>query len=131
MAIAIFAFKDVLMASGSLETLPATVSAIPLPPIIIFSLTAAFIPMIIGHAWPATAIVLPLMIVAIPDFAPSYVAVITLSAYLGNQLTPIHLCLPITSEYFGANMQKVIMQMLPVYAIIYAVILLCYGFVFV
>ena len=131
MIVTVLAFKDILAASGSLDTLPATISGLPLPPIIIFSLMVMSIAMITGIVSSSTAIVLPLMIVAIPNFTPSMVAIVHISSWIGAQLTPTHVCLPITAEYFQANLRKVLVQMLPIYAVVYAVALLYYGFLFV
>ena len=131
MTVTVLALKDILAASGSLDNLSETISILPVPPIVVFSLAALLVALIAGGPFSSTALTLPLMMAAIPEFTPSMVALITLSAYIGSMLTPTHLCFPITADYFGSNMQKVIIQMLPVYAVIYATALLFYGFLFV
>ena len=88
-----------------------------------------FITMIVGIPYSVTAIVLPLAMAAIPDFSVPMAAFMHISAYIGAQLTPTHLCISITTEYFGANLQKVLLKSLPVYTAIYVIAMIAYGFI--
>lgn len=121
-------FKDLILASGAVENLPMLIGRLPIPPVLVFSLISVMISLITGIPYSATAIVMPLVITAIPDFSLGTVAFLHLSAYLGAQVTPTHLCISITAEYFNANLQKVLLQMLPVYLAIYLLSALVYAF---
>ena len=125
---AVMVFKDLIQASGAVETLPELVSQLPIPPVLIFSLLCVFIGMLTGLAYSATGIVTPLLMTAIPDFTLGTIAFIHLSSYIGVQITPTHLCVSITSEYFGANLQKVLLQSLPIYFVLYLIAAVVYGF---
>lgn len=130
MAYVVMIFKDVLLGSGAVEALPDIISRLPVPPAVVFSLMTFFIGMITGITFSATAITMPLMMSALPSYGIAQVALIHLSAYVGCQLTPTHLCISISAEYFKANLQKVILGYLPLYLILYAINLLTYGWLF-
>lgn len=130
MVVTTMIFKDVLLACGAVDDLAAQIALLPTPPIVIFSLMSFFISMITGMPLSSNAIVLPLALVSLGELSPCATALIHLSAYLGAQLTPTHLCLTITVDYFHANLQKVLVQCLPVYLVIYLFSLLFYGFLF-
>lgn len=50
-----------------------------------------------------------------PEIVPSYIMLAYLSGYLGMMLSPTHLCLILTNEYFHSNLLKVYRQLaLPV-----------------
>ncbi|MBQ6537131.1 MAG: DUF401 family protein [Firmicutes bacterium] len=129
MAYVVMIFKDVLLSSGAVEALPDIISRLPVPPAIVFSLMTLFIGLITGITFSATAITMPLMMSALPSYGIAQVALIHLSAYVACQLTPTHLCISISSEYFKANLQKMILGYLPLYLILYAVNLLVFGWI--
>lgn len=127
MAYVVMIFKDVLLSSGAVEALPDIISKLPISPLLVFSLMTLFIGMITGITFSATAITMPLLMTALPSYGIAQVALIHLSAYIGCQLTPTHLCISISAEYFKANLQRVILGYAPYYLILYAVNLLVFG----
>ncbi|MBR5430449.1 MAG: DUF401 family protein [Firmicutes bacterium] len=127
MAYVVMIFKDVLLGSGAVDALPDIISRLPISPLLVFSLMTVFIGMITGITFSATAITMPLLMTALPGYGIAQVALIHLSAYVGCQLTPTHLCISISSEYFNANLQRVILGYLPLYLILYLANLLIYG----
>lgn len=129
MALSVMVFKDVLLSSGAVDALPGIISRLPVPPIVVFSLMSLFIAMITGMIFSTTAITMPLTMAAIPGYTAAAVALIHMSAYIGCQLTPTHLCIPISSDYFKANMQRMVLGYAPCYLALYAVCLAVFGFV--
>ncbi len=130
MAMSVMVFKDVLLSSGAVDALPGIISRLPVPPIVVFSLMSLFIAMITGMIFSTTAITMPLTMAAIPGYTAAAVALIHMSAFIGCQLTPTHLCIPISSDYFKANMQKMVLGYSPCYLILYAICLVVFGFIF-
>lgn len=128
MSAAVMVFKDMLMLSGAVDRLPEQIAVLPLPPVVLFSLMTMFISMIVGITYASTAIVMPLLMVSMPGLSVVTVAFMHISAYIGAQLTPTHLCVSITTEYFGANLQKVLLKSLPVYLVLYVIAMIFYGF---
>ena len=129
MAYAVMIFKDVLLVSGAVDALPDIIARLPVPPVVVFSLMTLFIGMITGITFSAAAITMPLLMTAMPGYGIAQVALIHLSAYVGCQLTPTHLCISISAEYFNANLQRVILGYLPCYVVLYLVNLLVFGFI--
>ena len=128
MVIAVLAFKDILYASGAVDHLPSIIAQLPIPAYLVFSLSILIVAIITGMTMPAISLILPLALVAMPDadILP-LVVLLNISAYVGAQITPMHLCITITAAYFKANLQKVLLTSMPMYAIIYLAVLLFYN----
>lgn len=119
MVIAVLIFKDMLLISNAVANLPDILARLPLPAIFIFSILAFFIALLVGMPMPATAIVLPLLMASGITLSLGVVGFIHLSGYVGAQLTPTHMCVSITNEYFHGDIRRVLLQSLPLYLIIY------------
>ena len=122
----IMIFKDLLTVSGALETLPAAVSKLPLPPLFIYSLICIFIGMITGVTISSTGIVIPLLMATIPDFTPAMLCFLHMSGYIGAQITPTHSCVTLSADYFQAPLGRTILRSLPLYVGVYAMGCLLY-----
>lgn len=125
--VAIMGFKDILSASGAVERLPELISALPIPSMLVFSLMAFLVSMLTGLPLGTTAIVMPLAIAAAPDYTIFNICLLHLSSYLGAQITPMHMCITITAEYFQADLQKVLLASAAIYLPIYALVIASYG----
>jgi len=124
----VMGFKDMLTASGAVERLPELIAALPVPPVLVFSLMSFFLSLLTGVPVSATAIVMPLAIAALPAYTVPVICLLHLSAYLGAQLTPMHMCITITAEYFQANLQKVLLLSALTYVPIYLLTIAVYGY---
>jgi integral membrane protein (TIGR00529 family) len=98
--------KRVLEDAGAVQAIPAALSGIGLPPLLV----AFFVPHITGllTGTPPAAIALSIPLVAplmnSPQFHLATGAVwMFVGAFSGIMLSPLHLCLALTREYFGAN----------------------------
>ncbi len=128
---AVLCFKDILSASGAVENLPQLISGLPISAQLVFSLMAFFISLLTGLPVSAIAIVMPLLIAALPAANVPLICLIHLSAYLGAQLTPTHMCISITVEYFQANLQKVLLLSALTYIPLYLLTVLVYGYLLI
>ena len=121
MVVIVLVFKDLLTVSGAVANLPEIIARLPIPPTFVFSLLAFFIALLVGMPMPATVIVLPLLMASGVPWSLGVVGFVHLSGYIGAQLTPTHMCVSITNEYFQGDIQRVLVGSLPLYLIIYAV----------
>lgn len=100
----IMLFKDVLSATGVISTLPALFSKLPLPEFLIFSLVF-FVGTVIGGSQAIAVIGIPLVFTAIPDAGLPMFILLTGTAFAANQITPTHVCLPVTAEYLKSILE--------------------------
>ena len=61
-----------------------------------------------------------------PEIVPSFIFLAYLSGFLGIILSPTHLCLVLTNEYFGSNLLRVYRKMVLPLAILFVLGLLLY-----
>lgn len=126
MVFSVMIFKDVLNASGAIESLPQVLAALPIPTYLIFVFLCFLIGILTGMMMPAVAIGLPLAMAAIPGWGLPLVMLIFMSAYFGSMVTPMHLCITITANYYKANIATVLLRSLPVYTMVFIVSWLAY-----
>jgi hypothetical protein len=119
-------FKRVLEDAGAVQAIPAALSGIGLPPLLV----AFFVPHITGllTGTPPAAVALSIPLVA-PLMSSSQFDLATSSvwmfagAFSGIMLSPLHLCLALTREYFGANWGPLYRSIAPATALVVAVAL--------
>lgn len=121
MVVVVMAFKDILHACGALEILPAAIAALPIPGFLIFALLAFLTGLMTGMAVAPVGITLPLALAGLSGDPLPIVVLVVVSSHVGNQLTPMHLCITLTAEHFKANLRKVILRSLPTYLTIWCV----------
>jgi integral membrane protein (TIGR00529 family) len=120
-------FKRVLEDAGAAQAIPAALSGLGLPPLVV----AFFVPHITGLLTgtpPATIalsipLVAPLMSTHGLDLTAGAVWMFA-GAFSGILLSPLHLCLALTREYFGANWGPLYRHIAPSTALVIAVALI-------
>ncbi|MCR4962669.1 MAG: DUF401 family protein [Firmicutes bacterium] len=128
MVFTVLAFKDILYACGAVSNMPEIIANLPIPAYWVFSLTSLITAVITGMELPAISLAMPLAMAAMPEAAVLPLAgLMVASAYVGAQITPMHLCITISAHHFKANVQKAILKSMPVYVAVYAVALLLYN----
>lgn len=118
----ILLFKDVLNATGVMNTLPALFAGLPLPDILIFAMVF-FVGTILSGSQAIAALGIPLAIMAIPDFGLAHFVLLMGMAYAAHEITPTHVCVVIATEYFNVNFGALVRKGLPVIAAFCAVLL--------
>ena len=68
----------------------------------------------------------PLLMHLMPDFPIGAVSLAFASGFIGVLLSPVHVCLVLTREYFGADMWGIYRKMLPACAILFVVAVIEY-----
>lgn len=120
-------FKDVLSATGVISTLPELFSKLPLPEFLIFSLIF-FFGTVIGGNQAIAVIGIPLVFAAIPNAGlPLFILLIGV-AFAANQITPTHVCLAITAEYFNISFGALVKKSIPVVIAFCAILVVYYFF---
>lgn len=100
MVVGVLVFKDLLAASGAVETIPALVAGGGVPPIAV----AFVLPFVVGFvtaletAFVGLTFPLLLAIAGKPDL--SLLAFAYAAGFTGVMLSPLHLCMVFTREYF-------------------------------
>ena len=119
-------FKRVMEDAGAVEAIPAALNGLGLPPLLV----AFFVPHLIGllTGTPPAAIALSIPLVAPVMEASTFDPVaggvwVFAGAFSGILMSPLHLCLALTREYFGANWGRLYRFIVPATALIIAVAL--------
>ncbi len=126
MVLFVLAFKDILSYSGAVESLPTLVASWPIPPYLVFCILCTFITLITGMMLPMVAIGLPLAFSAIPNGGILLMMLLLLAGYAGNMITPMHICTNIVSQYFHADLRKVLVMSIPPYSLVLVLGIIAY-----
>lgn len=104
----IMVFKQTLVDTRAVDGLPSLLAQLPVPEFLVFGLVSFLVGMFTGLAVAFIGITFPI-IIATGNQINLHLAVFTyVAGFAGVMLTPMHLCLALTVEYFMADLQKVI-----------------------
>ena len=110
--IAIMAFKELLELSGAVNAMSEFFSSLPLPTFLIFVLIFFFGGIVSGSA-AMIALCLPVAMGAIPGAPVHILALVMGTIYCSAQLSPTHICLSLTADYFGISLGRLFKGTLP------------------
>ncbi|HWP80191.1 MAG TPA: DUF401 family protein [Candidatus Acidoferrum sp.] len=110
-------FSSVLGAAGVMERLPATFESLPIPAWLTFALLF-FFGSIVGGVDAIVVMVLPLAFATVPNAGAPLLMLLMTFGHMAMQLTPIHICLTLASEFFGTTLQSLMARTLPVAAVV-------------
>lgn len=108
-------FKDIVMETGIITTLPTTLSALPIPTYLTFFIIF-FCGTIISGQQSINVVGLPLAFATIPDAGVPLLVFLMATGYAAMQMSPTHICLAVITEYFRINMGGLIKKTIPVIA---------------
>ncbi|MBD3347572.1 MAG: DUF401 family protein [Candidatus Eisenbacteria bacterium] len=123
LVLGVAAYKYLLEAAGVIEAVPEFFFRMNMPEAVVI----AAVPMIVGLI---TGVTLAYIGVSFPLLVPlfgedpvnmEFMMLAFVSGFVGCLLSPVHLCLVLTREYFHANLGRVYRSLLPAAAIIMAV----------
>lgn len=124
----VFVFKEMLMASGAVDGLSAFMQDLGVPVIAV----VVALPMFVGIATGLNASVVAASFPIIAGLMAAegvqgvdlqYVAVAFASGASGTMLSPVHLCLILTAEYFGVDLYRMIKAMIAPQSVVLGVAL--------
>ena len=121
---AVMIFKEFLTASGAINALPDFFALLPIPTFLVFVLIFLFGTIVSG----STAIIvlcLPIAMASVPAAGLPLLVLLMGVIYAASQMSPTHICLALTAEYFGISLGTLIRKSIPpimttfVFAILY------------
>ncbi len=119
----VLVLKEFVAYTGILETLPDMLSALPIPAYMVFALLFFAGTMVSGTSG-IIALGTPLAFAAIDGGMPLMVLLMCM-CHAASQISPIHVCLTIASEYYKISLGELIRKTVPA-ALIFAVLMVGY-----
>lgn len=118
----VFLFKNMLEASSALAHLPALATGfLPVKMLVVF-LAPFLVGFLTGVNTAYAGIAFPIILpwVGTGPSVLTWIMFAYASGFVGVLLSPVHLCLCLTKEYYGAEFPKVYRYLLPAVAVIFA-----------
>jgi hypothetical protein len=117
----VMVFKHVMEDAGAVNQIPQALSMLGLPPMVVAFAVPMLVGLLTGTAAAALALSVPLVAPLLADgpLAPLSVGVwLFVGGFSGVLLSPLHLCLALTRDYFGANWGPIYRRIVPSVALV-------------
>ena len=114
--VGIMTFREMIKASGTVEIISGITSTSYLPAIIIIVLVPFIFGVITGYNLGAVALSYPIIEPLFPLVGANMVAITSLiftSSLVGYIISPLHLCVVVSCEYFKTDLSKVYKRFVP------------------
>ncbi len=116
MIFAIFAFKGILEDSHAVTAISDELLAVNVPLILVTMLLPFLVGVVTGITVACVGAALPIILPLISamdqaHLMPAYMMLLLCSGFTGVLLSPLHLCLILSNQYFNAEMKKVYRQL--------------------
>lgn len=121
----ILIFKDYIMSTDAVESLPKLFSQLPFPDYLIFSIIFFVGSALVGTTAIA-AIGIPLAYAAIPDGGTPLLVLLTSMAFAAMQISISHICLFLSSAYFKVDVASLIRKTVPILPIFCTFLIIYY-----
>lgn len=109
----ILVFKEMLEASGAVKTIPAFFASLGVPKILVFFALPFFVGILTGITVAFVGATFPILISMMNgSINLHWLAFAYASGFIGVMLSPVHLCLVLSNDYFHADPPPVYRQML-------------------
>lgn len=106
-------FKQVLEDTSAVNDLPPLLAKLPVSEFIVFAFISFFTGMLTGLMVATIGISFPIAMVAMGgDLSLSLTVLLFIAGFTGTMLTPMHLCLPLTLDFFKADLNKVLRMLI-------------------
>ncbi|MDI3534251.1 MAG: uncharacterized protein PWQ82_616 [Thermosediminibacterales bacterium] len=106
----IMAFKNMLALTEALDILPGLFSQMGIPVVAVFFILPFFIGFLTGMSSAYVAITFPILAAFQESINLSAVSFAFVSGFAGVMLSPMHLCLLLSADYFKADLTKVLIR---------------------
>jgi len=121
-------FKETMEASGSVRNLGRFFIEHGIPLVPLFCLLPFLAGLLTGHTVGFVGSTFPLLLSLGDPALPSLVSLAFASGFIGVLLSPVHLCLILTREYFKADLSGIYRKTIPACAIVFIVVIAQYFF---
>ena len=109
---AVMTLKEFLTVSGAITALPDFFALLPIPTFMVFVLIFFFGSMVSGSS-AIIGMCMPIAMAAMPGAGLPLVCLLMGATYVAMQLSPTHVCLTLTAEYFGISLGTLVRKTLP------------------
>jgi integral membrane protein (TIGR00529 family) len=120
MVFGILVFKDMLELSGAVAQIPAEISRVGIPPVVVIFILPFLCGLLSGMVSAFVGLSFPILagFLYLPQIQLSNIFLAYLSGYLGMILSPTHFCLLLTAEHFRADLGSVYRVFAPALAVL-------------
>jgi uncharacterized protein len=131
----IMIFKEILLASGGMNSMALELSQLGLPPVVLVILLPGLIAFITGYSAAFVGLSFPVLLPFIQssNLGLFYAMLAIGSGLSAHLLSPMHACLVMTLDYYKANVKKTYRMLFAPVAVIFStavvVLLLAYAFI--
>ncbi|SCY82444.1 DUF401 family protein [Alkaliphilus peptidifermentans] len=112
LVLGVMLFKNMLEGTGIVTQLPLIFSNMGIPTIAVVILLPFIVAFLTGMSQAYAAVAFPILVGLSPTLDLKLMALGFVSGFVGIMLSPMHLCLVLTTDYFNAKLEKVIVMML-------------------
>ena len=109
---AVMTLKEFLTLSGAIHALPDFFARLPIPSFLVFTLIF-FFGSIVSGSQTIVGMCLPVAIATVPGAKLPLVCLLMGTAYAAMQMSPTHICLTLTADYFEIPLGTLIRKTLP------------------
>lgn len=127
LVLGVMIFKEMLQYSGAVDGVAKTITQSGIPYLVVFISVPFFIGLITGMSVGFVGSTFPLLI-HIKKIMPYEISIAFVSGYLGVLISPLHLCLILTREYFKANMFGIYRKIIPACIVMFFIALIEFMF---
>ncbi|ATW27412.1 DUF401 family protein [Candidatus Formimonas warabiya] len=120
-------FKQVLQDTNAVAGLPQMLDRLPVPSYVIFMSVNFLVAVMTGYMVAVVGIGFPIALAAMGSSFDLYTAVLLfIAGFTGQMLTPMHLCLTLTVNFFKADLNRVVKLLIGPEAVLLAATLTAY-----
>ncbi len=125
----IMLFKEVMTSTGAINDLPTYIGMLPIPQIAVLGMISFSIAYLTGQTGFYVGIAFPIVVAAVGGAVSLPMAVfVFVAGSTGTMLSPMHLCLSLTVDYFKADLAKILPKLIVLESILVSVALISYLF---
>lgn len=109
---AVMTLKEFLTVSGAINALPDFFALLPIPTFLVFVLIFFFGSMVSGSS-AIIGMCMPIAMAAMPGAGLPLVCLLMSATYVAMQISPTHICLTLTADYFNIPLGSLIRKTIP------------------
>jgi len=123
LVLGVMIFKEMLQSSGAVDGVAKAITQSGVPYLVVFISVPLFIGLITGISVGFVGSTFPLLL-HLKKIVPYEISIAFVSGYIGVLISPLHLCLILTREYFRADMFGIYRKIIPACIIIFSTALI-------
>jgi len=113
--VGIMIFKKILQATGAITVIPELFTELGIHPLVILFFIPFLISFLTGVTFAIIGIAFPVLLPFIVqgEVNLNYAMFAFVGGYMGHMISPVHLCLVVTRDYFKADLGKIYKMLIP------------------